>query len=366
MAKYLSIQSRSEATALKNPKELCCYSRDIDGQYWNDERSLSYYYLPDSEVDANMDLNAGFKHFRKFDPKRSREFDGFLGALEDYERQHGKVKAHLVTWRGVLTKLLTLQYNLHEPLELYGVWFDGSVFLQLGGPVQDEQELDETHKRLMYSGYKFEALATLPQPLSQVSRLAIEKNSKKTVNDIEQYCSVVKTGVGKKRVVLAGEVDCCWDYKPETGSKADNPLRHYVELKTSKVISEPKQAINFEKKLFRTWAQTFLIGINKIVYAFRDDNLIVKSVEEYRTDEIPVLLKNNNEFNTNPRKINCVDSIKWYGAVIDFIVDNFPQQEDAMMRIVYNPAEKNFKMEPVDQGPDILTTKFREWRKAGV
>ena len=33
---------------------------DVDGEYVNDDSSLGYYFLPDSEIDTNIDLGFGF------------------------------------------------------------------------------------------------------------------------------------------------------------------------------------------------------------------------------------------------------------------------------------------------------------------
>lgn len=365
--KFLPLSTRAETTSLRQPKELLSFSRTFDGEYVNDDSALSYYFLPDSDVDTNIDLGAGFKNFKKFDEERDGEFNGLLGAIQEYEKKNDtRVKADIITWRGIMTKLLTLNQNLRDPLDLNVVYFDGHVFIQedkaIKGSRQEPIALD--HQKMMYSGYKFESIATLPKPLTEASRAMIDKNSKKIVNNCEQYCSVVKTGIGKQRIIIGGEVDCVWDYKPEDG----NPLPHYVELKTSKAINEPHQSVNFEKKLYRTWAQCFLLGINRVIYGFRDDNLILRSIEQFKVEEIPVLLKSN-PVNTNPRKINCIDSLKWYGAVVEWITQNVPKDESKAYRISYDPSAKTLSL--LELTPDVasgilngglLTEEFKSWR----
>ncbi len=56
-------------------------------------------------------------------------------------------------------------------------------------------------------GYKFETLCTLPAPWSETDRDFIESRDSHVVNNKEQYCSVVRTGVGKTVLCLGGEVD---------------------------------------------------------------------------------------------------------------------------------------------------------------
>ena len=109
-------------------------------------------------------------------------------------------------------------------------------------------------KRCEYVGYKFETIATIPKPWSQVSRSQIENRNKKVVNNYEQYLSVIRTGIGNVKLVLAGEIDCCWDYLPDEQNKK---LNHYVELKTSRIIENNSQVVSFEQKLFKAWCQCF-------------------------------------------------------------------------------------------------------------
>jgi RAT1-interacting protein len=59
----------------------------------------------------------------------------------------------------------------------------------------------------VYIGYKFETLATLPAPWGETSREYIENRDRHVVNNKAQYCSVVRTGIGKTVICLGGEVD---------------------------------------------------------------------------------------------------------------------------------------------------------------
>lgn len=364
--KLFPLNSRADTTALRQPKELYCFSRTFDGEYVNGDVCLSYYFLPDSDVDTNIDLGAGFGKFKKMDDDKDGVFDGFIGGLEDYERRTGsKVKADIITFRGIMTQLLILPYEQRNHIDLNLIYFDGHIFIQQDKKAKKMHERAPSveQQRLMYSGYKFESVATVPKPLNEVSRATIEKRSKKIVNNVEQYCSVVRTGIGKTRIVLGGEVDCVWDYKPVDS----NPLPHYVELKTSSQISEPGQSVTFEKKLFKTWAQCFLLGITRVIYGFRDQNLTLRAVEEYKTEEIPVLLKSN-PVNTNPRKINCVDALKWYGALVEWIKAEIPHDESKSWRLTFDPQNKTLSLYelPPDISAEVLSTllpeSFKQWR----
>lgn len=385
MLKTFPLLSRAETTALKQPKEVFSFSRKIDGEWCTDEQylkeeAISYFYLPDAYVDRQLDLQGGFKNFQKIpESDNVAQFGPFLEAIQKHEQKTGKkIKTDIVSFRGIMTLLLTLPYNLNDAIELYVVPFDGQLFIKnddeasLKRRAQQDSELDEEKQRYMklceYGGYKFETLVTLPKPWAQCSRSAIEKRNKKVVNNYEQYISVVRTGIGKVRTLLAGEVDCVWDYVPE--DKEDDILKHYVELKTSRIIAKPHQAATFEKKLFKTWAQCFLLGIKRIVYGFRDDNHILKDVEVYDTEEVPVLIKDNT-LPLNGAKIVCVNALKWYGAVLEWIHKSIDLSDELKSyKISYDPRSRTFSLSECVgdinkelRNGKLLTEEFKVWRK---
>ena len=57
------------------------------------------------------------------------------------------------------------------------------------------------------AGYKFETLSTLPAPWAETSREFIESRDTRVVNNEAQYCTVVRTGIGRTTLCLGGEVD---------------------------------------------------------------------------------------------------------------------------------------------------------------
>lgn len=384
MLKTFPILSRAETTALKQPKEVFSYSRNIEGDWNVDEEhskteAVSYFYFPDSFVDRQYDLQGGVKSFQKIPEEQNvADFPLYLRAIQEHEQKTGKkIKADVVTFRGIMTKLLTLPYNLNNRIQLYVIAYDGQLFIKnddefdLKNRAEEDLKNDAEKERYMklceYGGYKFETLVTLPKPWAECSRNTIEKRNKKVVNNYEQYISVVRTGIGKVRTLLAGEVDCVWDYVPH--EKDDDILGHYVELKTSRAITKPNQVGAFEKKLFRTWAQCFLLGIKRIVYGFRDDNHILKDVEVYNTEEVPVLLKDNS--GSHGSNIVCVNALKWYGAVLEWIHKSIDVADELKAyKIAYDPGSRTFLLSECIgnenkelRGGKILTKEFQVWRE---
>lgn len=49
--------------------------------------------------------------------------------------------------------------------------------------------------------------------------------------------------------------------------------------------------IKYERKLLKFWAQSFLLGVPKIIVGFRDQNGIVRRLEELETSSLPGKVK---------------------------------------------------------------------------
>lgn len=56
-------------------------------------------------------------------------------------------------------------------------------------------------------GYKFETISLIPDTWAATPRDTIENRENEIVNNHAQYCSIVKTGIGKAKMIIGGEVD---------------------------------------------------------------------------------------------------------------------------------------------------------------
>ncbi|WEW61891.1 decapping endonuclease targeting mRNA [Emydomyces testavorans] len=176
--------------------------------------------------------------------------------------------------------------------------------------IQREQKMapgSPSQDLMMYWGYKFETLSLLDEPWDVVSREAIEAREEQIVNNASQYCSVVRTGIGGTKLVIGGEVDAgelfpcdpsykgacihkfstVWDCKPD---RKEDPI-NWVELKTTAEIRSDRDMLKYERKLLKFWAQSFLLGVPKIVVGFRTEHGILQRLEELETHEIPGFVK---------------------------------------------------------------------------
>ena len=105
------------------------------------------------------------------------------------------------------------------------------------------------------------------------------------VNNNAQFCSIVRTGIGGTSLIIGGEVDCIMGERP---SNPDDPVP-WVELKTS---AEPpnnsrREAQKFERKLVKFWAQSFLLGVPKIIVGYRSQDGHLTRITELETQKIP-------------------------------------------------------------------------------
>lgn len=138
------------------------------------------------------------------------------------------------------------------------------------------------------SGYKFESISVLPKPWAECTRAEIENRDADVVNNNEQYCSIVRTGIGKSALVLGGEVDCILGEKP---SNPDAPIP-WIELKTTAEPpnDHPREVQKFERKLLRFWAQSFLLGVPKIMVGYRTGDGFLTRIQELETQRVPGLV----------------------------------------------------------------------------
>ena len=101
--KVIKVSHASELTANFLMQEIAYFSYDDNHKYHADDRSLRYYYPPR----MGADLCKGFDTFRQLDDTADDHLDGLLQRIMELEKETGtKVEADIITWRGMLTKIL--------------------------------------------------------------------------------------------------------------------------------------------------------------------------------------------------------------------------------------------------------------------
>ncbi|KAK9463851.1 RAI1 like PD-XK nuclease-domain-containing protein [Lipomyces oligophaga] len=326
---------------MRAPREMISYSIDSHQETLVDNTSsLSYFYLRQEELRGRngngLDLSEGFNRFIRGSEELDKHIDALLLALIEAERRAGskKCRGDIIAYRGMMTKLLTVPYDQQDGFEMNVMRFDGQIFIEENKQYKLDTRLPMTARQelMTFWGYKFEKLATLPKPWSECTRSQIQDRGRSQVSNIEQYCSLVRTGIGSTRLVMAGEVDCVRDYLPSKTDISpstvpfDNPLDHYLELKTNKLISSDRDAVYFEKKLYRIWAQSFLLGVPSVVVGFRTDAGYIQSFEDFHVQKIPARIKQSKLY--NPRTSwDAADSIDFFAAVLEWIKSVVPSDD---------------------------------------
>lgn len=89
------------SATIKRPREIAHFSYDDDHIYQHDESGINYYAPPP----MGADLKEGFDTFKHYEDKEDPHLDSLLKALMDTEPAKEHVKADLMTWRGMMTKV---------------------------------------------------------------------------------------------------------------------------------------------------------------------------------------------------------------------------------------------------------------------
>lgn len=208
---------------------------------------------------------------------------------------------------------------------------------------------------MQYWGYKFETLSTLPRPWADCTRAEIESRESETVNNYAQYCSIVRTGIGNHTLILAGEVDAVLGRKPDEGDEGEIP---YIELKTSEDFHhrDDKSALRFERKMCRFWAQSFLLGVPRVVVGFRNRDGRLQRVEEWKTLSIPGVVKRGRGTWDGNACINFT------AKFLDFLREVV--RGEGTWRIARKKGAKEILVWKVGEDPDrvVASGRFREHR----
>ncbi|KAH9901996.1 RAI1-domain-containing protein [Xylariomycetidae sp. FL2044] len=351
-----------ESEAVKRPKEIACFSYDDQHQFHLGDSSMQWYY----PAELGSDLSRGFESFDKHDDSADEHLESLLSTIAAHEREAGqKIDAQLVTWRGMMTKIMSAPFEDRDGFEMNATLYQDCIFVEESHAYKQasrkEQQRQQQGRRsqqvspdvMTYWGYKFETLSCLPRPWGEVSRDYIENRDRQIVCNKAQYCSVVRTGIGKTVMCLGGEVDAIWDAKP---MKKGAPI-NWVELKTSVEIRDERSMANFERKLMKFWIQSFLLGVPKIIVGFRSQQGILTKLEEIQTDKIPETAAKR-----GVRSWDANLCINFSAAFLGWLKETV--NDEGVWRIRRRARSQTievFRVDEVGHG-GILTDDFINWR----
>ncbi|TKA82455.1 Decapping nuclease rai1 [Cryomyces minteri] len=351
------------SAAIRRPKEIACFSYDENHQLRLDDSSLRYYYPPRLPVD----LSQGFDTFKNLDDNADDHLDALLTTIMEMEKKDGKrCEADVVTWRGMMTKIMAAPFDYFNDFEMNATCFQGTIFLEENHSYKLAEKAEQNSKpprpgahsqqMMSYWGYKFETLCLLPAPWGETSREYIEGRENEVVSNYAQYCSVVKTGIGNISLVLGGEVDAVWDTKPTDPTQPTN----WIELKTAAAPLTPADALKHERKLLKFWIQSFLLGVPRIVVGFRSASGILTHLEELDTRSIPGNVKRQGKASWDGNV--CIN---FAAAFLDALRKTIGRGEGGVWRIrrrERSPVIEIWKVEDAGTG-GILSREFVAWRE---
>lgn len=194
----------------------------------------------------------------------------------------------------------------------------------------------------------------LSTPWAEATREEIENRDSKIVDNEAQYCSIVTTGIGGTSMVLGGEVDAVM------GAKPDNPedAIPWVELKTAQQPTTQKDDVKYERKLLKFWAQSFLLGVPKIIVGFRSPDGHLLKLVEHETQKIPSVVKRQGQATWDGN--TCIN---FAAAMLEFIKATV--QGDGVWRLQRRQRDgfiEAFRVDGVDP-ETIVKPSFRAHRE---
>ena len=189
----------------------------------------------------------------------------------------------LVTWRGVMTKLLTTPFSPRDAWEITGCYRSGTIYLM---EKKRAEAMNNKVARCIYGGYKFEALCMVSPSEGKIS---MAKRQSQIVNTNQEYNVLFKSVLGSHRLLLGAEID---------GLDEDGTT--YIELKTTAAIRNEGQRLRlFRDKMIKWWTQSFLAGVPAILIGYRDEKMHIERLEKIRTEEIPRIVRGKVHWDPN-------------------------------------------------------------------
>lgn len=290
-----------ESKTIRDPVKLGSYSviHTPDGRQFDPSpKALTVLKLPENLNNVNFDLTEGYvslkdggkiicSHTPDTEPGlvellRWILLNKSLFQLKSGIETQSKLHTDFVTYRGVLTKIMTMPYENRGDVLICASKFKGTIYMCLftsDSAMAEEQNRDERNNQMSYGGFRFEKYITRPCDDSA----QVESSDCKY-----EYALVVRTRLASHSLVYGAEMDCLVDAR-----KAVDPQpRDFAEIKTAHEVCNARQMDNRRKfQMIRWWAQCYLIGIRNLICGNRNDSLTVTSIDRYITHDLPEVCK---------------------------------------------------------------------------
>ena len=136
--------------------------------------------------------------------------------MHSEQQTQTRTQADIITWRGMMTKLMTAPFERFDGFDMRATVFQGTIFIEEDHGAKLARNARNTsgpgpggmpNDMFAYMGYKFESLCLIPDTWDATSRDFIEGRETHVVSNKAQYCSIVRTGIGQVSMIMGGEVD---------------------------------------------------------------------------------------------------------------------------------------------------------------
>ncbi|GJE89921.1 RAI1 domain-containing protein [Phanerochaete sordida] len=315
------------AVPFQQPSTLLTFSYTPERVLEFTDSALRYYVDPP----LRAELKYGYERWIKR-PEEKGRLDGLLKAVLKYRSRVDAGGADgaawlrdiaVVSWRGVMTKILTAPYEDRDGWELNVMLVDGTLYLEehtSNEKLVEKEYMEPRHRLFSYFGYSFESYCTSSHPDRREVHAEGRSHPFGWGGDVDtnvQWCAVVKTKLGDQRLVIGGEVDCVRErFKGSTDT--------LVELKTSMTIRGPQDEAKFEKKLLKFYFQSFLLGVPEIVVGFRTPQGQISTTQSFKTIQIPRMVRGK------PHAWDPSICLDWGHRFLQFLKSTLASQTNAL------------------------------------
>lgn len=292
---------RSDWT-IRKPQKLGSYSssKTAEGKVFSEgEGELRILKLPAQLKRVSYDLSDGYIRIRdggsiicnqvEKEPGLGNILKWVLNHKDKFQLQSGMesssvLNTDFLTYRGIITKIMSSPYEKREGWCIVATKYKGTIYLfeyMTEKKRQEELNRDEKSNMFSFGGFRFEYYITVPaDPEANDDDLDFQHHN--------EYCCIARTRLGNHSLAYGAEMDCVENQK----QAADPELSDFVEIKTTRVVDNKRQWDNLVRfKMFKWWAQCYLIGIPTLVCGYRDDNMVVREIEILKVSDMPKMAK---------------------------------------------------------------------------
>ncbi|KZT23079.1 RAI1-domain-containing protein [Neolentinus lepideus HHB14362 ss-1] len=295
---------------------------------WNDSAMRHYVDPP-----PGAELRYGYERWIKRPEERGR-IDSLLKAWTRARNMYGGMPGiGVVSWRGVITKILTAPYQERDGWDLNVMYLNGTLYFEEHASeeqIKENENMNPRQRTQTYYGYAFESWCTSSKPDRPESLPNRPFGWGGDVDTNVQWCNVVKTKLGDFRMVIGGEVDCIRERI--VGEKKDA----FVELKTSLAIRDQRAEARFEKKLLKFYFQSFLLGVPEIIVGFRTPPGRLTTVQSFKTIELPRLVRGKPGA-WDPQL--CLDWGQRFLSYLKGVIQQTPPKDGQVWRVRFAPGK---------------------------